>query len=58
MGIKIGSSDVLAIYIGSQDVIAVYTNRQLIWPNGSSSCFGNGYWIDEYPWADDEPWID
>lgn len=58
MGIKIGSNDVLAIYIGSQDVIAVYTNRQLIWPNGNNSCFGNGYWIDEYPWADDEPWID
>ncbi len=58
MGIRINGEDVLVIYNGSQDVLAVYTNGQLIWPNGSVSCFANGYWVDSSPWTDNEPWKD
>lgn len=58
MGIKINGGDVLTIYNGNQEVIAVYTNGQLIWPDGNKSCFGNGYWVDEYPWSDEEIWVD
>lgn len=41
----------------------VYRSGYLIWSSEggdsrSQSCFGNGYWIDEFPWIDEDAWKD
>ena len=50
------------MYRNGQRILAVHTQGQMIWPeeiiNEILSCFSNGYWIDEYPWADNDTWVD
>ena len=61
--IRFGNKKIVAMYINGYNILSVYTQRQQIWPEEAIideilSCFSNGYWIDEYPWADDTPWTD
>lgn len=53
--IRIGSKDVSAIRIGQKVIMAVYKGGQLIWES-ISSCFGAGYWINNYPWKNTDAW--
>ena len=58
--IYINNKDVTGIYVGRIDVSAVYRGLILVWSKLGQimSCYGNGYWIDEYPWADNDAWMD
>ena len=60
--IRIGNNKIIAMYRNGQRVLAVHTQGQMIWPeeivNEILSCFSNGYWVDEYPWADNDTWVD
>lgn len=53
--IKIGSKDISSIRIGGKAVTAVYKGAKLIWES-VTSCFGSGYWINDYPWKNDNGW--
>lgn len=48
------------VYPSIVDVVAVYRGYQLVWSkfNDMLSCYSNGYWIDQYPWADNTYWVD
>lgn len=56
--IRFGNKKIVAMYINGQRILSVYTQGQQIWPEELPSCFSNGYWIDEYPWADNTSWND
>ena len=61
--IKLGNNNkLIAMYRNGQRILAVYTQGSLMWPeeiiNEILSCFSNGYWLDEYPWADNDTWVD
>lgn len=43
------------IHWQGKDIIAVYADSKEIW-YALLSCFGRGYWIDEYPWVDEDAW--
>lgn len=40
----------------------VYRSGYLIWSLGGDkdviSCFGNGYWVNTYPWINTDGWKD
>lgn len=65
----IHGSSPLAIYIKDNPVLKVMINSFQVWPIQKPdepdipivdvlSCFGLGYWMDDYPWTDDIPWTD
>ena len=63
--IKWNSKDIIDLRYGTLPILAVYHNRALVWsrdeeqPSGLiNSCFGNGYWIDDFPWYDADGWKD
>lgn len=43
------------IYHRNRLIVGVYYNLLTIWEY-IKSCFGKGYWINEYPWDDKEAW--
>lgn len=53
--IKIGSKDVSAIRIGNKVIVSVYKGATLVWQS-ITSCFGLGYWVNDYPWKNDGAW--
>lgn len=53
--IKIGSKEISGIGIGSKAIVAVYKGAQLVWQS-VTSCFGSGYWINNYPWKNTDGW--
>ena len=56
--ININQNNITGIYIDSKDIVSVYVGSRLVWNKITelSSCYANGYWIDEYPWTDDTTW--
>ena len=36
-------------------MVRVMYGLALVW-EAIRSCFGKGYWIDEYPWIDEDVW--
>lgn len=41
-----------------KNIIFIYAFLELVWGQVVEifSCFGKGYWIDEYPWIDEDVW--
>lgn len=61
MGIYKEGKPVMHIYYHGLPIYAVYTGNKKVWPgiiDQLPSCFGAGYWQDEYPWTDDIAWVD
>ena len=58
--IHINGHDIVGVYSESKDIVKVYSGLKLVWSKIIEilSCYGNGYWIDEYPWIDDSLWTD
>lgn len=61
--LHINNHEITGIYRGLQEIDNVYSGLHLVWTKDSGDtiilcCFSNGYWIDEYPWADTEVWTD
>lgn len=58
--IYINNREISNVYKGSRGILAAYKANRLVWTRIREllSCFSNGYWIDEYPWADDQVWTD
>lgn len=48
--------EITSIYYGSKALSAVYHGTKLVW-EAIRSCFGKGYWINEYPWNNEDAWI-
>jgi hypothetical protein len=44
-----------AIRFQEKTIAAVYKAGQVIW-QAIRSCFGAGYWINEYPWSNQDGW--
>lgn len=47
--------DITAVRYGERVMAFVYKGAQLVW-QAISSCFGAGYWINEYPWSNQDSW--
>ena len=46
-----------AEYHDSRAIAAVYKGLRLVWVGeGTWSCFGKGYWINDKPWVDTDAW--
>ena len=57
--IHINNKDISGIYINGKDISSVYYGLSLVWTKlNGMSCYGNGYWVDEYPWIDNDAWMD
>jgi hypothetical protein len=50
-----GGHKIIDIYHGASPIIEVYYGKYLIWTT-IKSCFGAGYWVNEYPWSNSEGW--
>ena len=55
MGIFIKNKEVASIYAKNKVVAAVYKGSQLVW-EAIRSCFGKGFWINDYPWINKDAW--
>jgi hypothetical protein len=57
--LKIGSLGIDAIKFGERSISQVYLGVNkvgvLIW-EAVRSCFGAGYWINNYPWKNTDAW--
>lgn len=53
--IKKNNKDTAAIYRGSRAIAFVYKGARLVW-QAVASCFGAGYWINNYPWSNADAW--
>ena len=45
----------IAVYKGQRALSFIYRGARLVW-QAISSCFGAGYWINEYPWSNQDGW--
>lgn len=53
--IKKNNKDTAEIYRGSLAIAFVYKGARLVW-QAVASCFGAGYWINNYPWSNTDAW--
>jgi hypothetical protein len=47
--------EIIEYYRGKTPIIEYYRGKTLIW-QAIRSCFGNGYWIPDYPWLSSDVW--
>lgn len=47
--------EVSAIYRGKKVVASIYKGATLVW-EAIRSCFGKGFWINDYPWNNEDGW--
>jgi hypothetical protein len=47
--------EITAIFHETKAISAVYYGARLVW-EAIRSCFGKGYWINEYPWDNGDKW--
>lgn len=50
-----GGREFSAVYYGKKAISAIYKGARLVW-EAIRSCFGKGYWINEYPWDNEDGW--
>lgn len=50
-----GNKDTVAIYHGVRAIAFVYRGARLVW-QAIASCFGAGFWINDYPWKNEDAW--
>jgi hypothetical protein len=53
--IEINGKSIGERYYGRIPIIETYRGKLLVW-QAIRSCFGNGYWINEFPWDNSEGW--
>jgi len=58
--IHINGHNITGVYSGSKSIIAAYSGLKLNWSKLTDQlcCYANGYWMDDYPWADNTAWTD
>lgn len=44
-----------ALYKGTKVISYVYKGSKLVW-QAITSCFGAGYWRNDYPWKNEDCW--
>lgn len=44
-----------ALYRGTKVISYVYQGSRLVW-QAITSCFGAGYWRNDYPWKNEDCW--
>jgi hypothetical protein len=49
------SQEITADYRGKKAVAAIYKGARLVW-EAIRSCFGKGFWIQNYPWNNSDGW--
>lgn len=47
--------EISAVYYGTKAITAIYHGGRLVW-EAVRSCFGKGWWINEYPWDNTDQW--
>ena len=47
--------ELTALYKGSKVISYVYKGSKLVW-QAITSCFGAGYWRNDYPWKNEDCW--
>lgn len=55
MAIYKNNKEISSINYGSRAIAAVYQGARLVW-EAIRSCFGKGFWINEYPWSNEDGW--
>ena len=55
MAIFIKGKEVTAVNIGERAIAAVYKGTRLVW-EAIRSCFGKGFWVNEYSWDNEDSW--
>lgn len=53
--LRIHSKEISGIWHNNKVITAVYKGSALVW-QAIRSCFGAGYWIDNFPWVDTDIW--
>ena len=49
------NKELQALYKGNKAILYVYKGARLVW-QAISSCFGAGFWRNDYPWKNDDCW--
>lgn len=47
--------DLFSRYIGQKKVLEIRRGVNIIW-QAITSCFGAGFWRNDYPWKNDDCW--
>ena len=55
MTITRGGKTLTARYRGVKKILIVYRGLKVVW-QAITSCFGAGYWRNDYPWKNEDPW--
>lgn len=55
MAIFIKDKEITSVFFGSKPVSAIYHGGVKVW-EAVKSCFGKGFWEEEYPWSDEDAW--
>lgn len=55
MALYVSNKEISAVYRGSRAIAFIYKGAKLVW-EAIRSCFGKGYWVQDYPWSNDEGW--
>lgn len=55
MAIFIKGKEITGVNFGGRAIAAVYKGTKLVW-EAIRSCFGKGFWINEYPWNNLDGW--
>lgn len=55
MALYVNDKEISAIYYGRKVISAVYKGGKLVW-EAIRSCFGKGWWINNFPWRNEEGW--
>jgi hypothetical protein len=55
MALFFKDKEISSVYFGKQVIAAIYKGGKLLW-EAVRSCFGKGYWMNEYPWDNEDTW--
>ncbi len=47
--------DLFARYIGQKKILEIRKGNRIIW-QAITSCFGAGFWRNDYPWKNEDCW--
>lgn len=55
MAIFVKNKEITSINAKNKVITSVYKGVQLVW-EAIRSCFGKGYWINNYQWSNEDAW--
>ena len=47
--------EITSLHKGDKILVSLYRGARLVWEY-VRSCFGRGYWLDNYQWSDKDGW--